>query len=77
MQQAKFSLTPSLTEFVGHYEQYGFKDKSTMVRAALLRFKEEMERQRLQESADLYAELYETDEELQELTDSAIVEWPE
>ncbi len=77
MQQAKFSLTPPLVEFLGDYRTYGFKDKSTMVRVALQRLQEELELQSLKQSANLYAEVYEKDEELQALTESAVQEWPE
>ncbi len=76
MQQAKFSLTLALIEFLNNYRFYGFKDKSSMVRAALLRLKEELELQSLKQSANLYAEVYEEDVELQELTEVAIVGWP-
>lgn len=72
MQQAKFSLTPFLMEFVSNYKFYGFKDKSSMVQAALLRLKEELELESLKQSADLYAKVYEEDSELQELTQTAI-----
>ena len=77
MQQAKFSLTLSLMEFLNNYRFYGFKDKSSMVRAALLRLKEELELQSLRQSANLYVEVYEEDSELQELTEVAVVGWPE
>jgi hypothetical protein len=77
MQQAKFSLTLSLMEFLNNYRFYGFKDKSSMVRTALLRLKEELELQSLRQSADLYVEVYEQDNELQELTEAAVVGWPE
>lgn len=77
MQQAKFSLTLALIEFLNNYKLYGFKDKSSMVRAALSQLKEELELQSLKQSADLYAEVYEEDIELQDLTTDAIVEWPE
>ncbi|HRQ39816.1 MAG TPA: hypothetical protein PLD25_18065 [Chloroflexota bacterium] len=77
MQQAKFSLTPSLVEFLNHYKQYGFKDKSSMVQAALIELKKEIEQENLKQSADLYAELYAEDEELQELTHTAVTGWPE
>jgi len=77
MQQAKFSLTRSLIEFLSNYKFYGFKDKSSMVRAALLRLKEEFELKSLRQSADLYVEIYEEDNDLQELTEVAIVGWPE
>ncbi len=77
MQQAKFSLSSPLIEFVGMYQQYGFKDRSSLVRAALTRLKEEKERVLLEQSANLYASLYEEDADLQELTDVALEGWPE
>ncbi len=77
MQQAKFSLTLSLIEFLNNYKFYGFKDKSSMVRAALLRLKEELELQSLKQSAKLYAEVYEEEVELQDLTAAAVAGWPE
>ena len=77
MQQTKFSLTRSLVDFLGDYQRYGFKDKSAMVRAALTQLQVDFERQSLEQSAELYAELYEVDSDLQELTESALAEWPE
>lgn len=77
MQQAKFSITEPLLDFLANYKQYGFRDKSTMVRAALLHLQAEIEQQKLQHSADLYAEIYDEDEELQMLTTTALLEWPE
>lgn len=73
-QQAKFSFTAPLAEFLCNYKLYGFESKSSMVREALFRLKEELE---LKESADLYAEFYEKDAELQELTETAVQGWPE
>lgn len=77
MHQAKFSLTLSLIEFLNGYKAYGFKDKSAMVRAALLRLQEEMELQKLKQSADLYAEVYAEEADLPELTETALAGWPE
>ncbi|MCK6626078.1 MAG: hypothetical protein L6R45_13000 [Anaerolineae bacterium] len=77
MQQAKFSLTPPLIEFLNHYKQYGFKDKSSMVQAALLQLKKDFEQEKLKQSAQLYAEVYEEETELQELTEAATAGWPE
>jgi hypothetical protein len=36
----------------------------------------ELELKSLQESADLYAQVYEEDDEIQQLTESALLEWP-
>ena len=77
MQQAKFSLSEPLLEFLSHYRQYGYKDKSAMVQAALLRMQQEYETNQLRESAALYAEVYAEDAELRELTDGAVSGWPE
>jgi len=77
MRQAKFSVEERQSAFLEQHRAYGFKDKSSMVRAALDRLMEELELQSLKESADLYAEIYETDRELEELTDTAISGWPE
>jgi hypothetical protein len=49
----------------------------TMVRTALDRFKSDLETQHLKESAALYAEIYESDSELQEITEAALDGWPE
>ncbi len=48
-----------------------------MVQAALIELKKEIEQENLKQSADLYAELYAEDEELQELTHTAVTGWPE
>ena len=77
MYQAKISLTEPLVEFLANYKTYGFKDKSAMVRTALARFRRDLVLQNLKESADLYTELYDSDSELQELTETALDGWPE
>jgi len=77
MQQTKFSCKENQVEFLNNYKEYGFKDKSDMVREALNRLKKELESQKLKESADLYAETYMEDSDLKELTESAAQDWPE
>lgn len=76
MIQAKFSLEESQLRFLEQYKAYGFKDKSQAVRAALEHLRQDLEQRRLQESAHLYAQIYDDDPELQELTASAIQGWP-
>ena len=61
MQQVKVSLEQSQVEFLNSHEQLGFKDKSSLVRAALSLLIQELEVRRLRESADLYSELYVAD----------------
>jgi Arc/MetJ-type ribon-helix-helix transcriptional regulator len=75
--QAKFTLEQSHIDFLEQFKARGFKDKSSIVRLALERLRQEIERQELTESAELYARLYEEDEELQQLTDAAIADWTE
>ena len=76
MLQAKFSLEKSHIQFLAQFRQYGFKDKSDVVRNALDRFRAELAQQCLRESADLYAEVYGNDEETREWTEPALEEWP-
>jgi Arc/MetJ-type ribon-helix-helix transcriptional regulator len=76
MIQAKFSLKESHIQFIEKSKQYGFKDKSDVVRTALDLLSSELAKQRLRESAALYAEAYEEDDETQECTASASSEWP-
>ena len=77
MHQAKISLTEPLVEFLASHKTYGFKDKSAMVRAALARLQRDLELEQLKASAELYAELYEDEAELQEITAAALEAWPE
>jgi Arc/MetJ-type ribon-helix-helix transcriptional regulator len=77
MYQVKISLESTQLEFIAQHKVYGFKDRSAMVRTALQQMQERLERERLMASADLYAELYDADEETQALTDAALEGWPE
>lgn len=76
MIQAKFSLEESQLRFLAQCKEFGFKDKSEAVRIALERLRQELEERRLQESAHLYAQIYDDDRELQELTAAASLDWP-
>ncbi|MBW1803129.1 MAG: hypothetical protein JRJ85_20645 [Deltaproteobacteria bacterium] len=77
MLQAKFSVEETQARFLDNYREYGFKDKSAMLRAAITHFKKEFERKRLIESAELYSEVYSEDNDLKELTETAVTGWPE
>jgi Arc/MetJ-type ribon-helix-helix transcriptional regulator len=76
MIQAKFSIKESQVQFLENWKEYGFKDKSELVRTALDRLSEQLARRRLRESAAIYAEVYEEDEETREWTDAAQTGWP-
>jgi uncharacterized metal-binding protein len=77
MMQAKFSLKEPQARFLNKYKTYGFKDKSSMIRAAIDRFKKEFELERLRVSADLYSEVYTEDHDLKEITEAAVNGWPQ
>ena len=77
MLQAKFSVKESQSHFLKNFKAYGFKDKSSMLRAAIDHFKKELELESLRKSADLYSEVYSEDDDLKELTEIAITGWPE
>jgi Arc/MetJ-type ribon-helix-helix transcriptional regulator len=76
MAQAKFTIEQSHIDFLEQFKDRGFKDKSEIVRLALDKLAQEFETQELIQSADSYAELYREDEELQQLTDVASINWP-
>ena len=76
MIQAKFSLEESQLQFLEQFKAYGFKDKSQAVRTALEHLRLNLEQCRLQESANLYSQLYNEEPGLQALTASALEDWP-
>ena len=77
MLQAKFSIGNEQAKFIENYKEYGFKDKSELVRKALSLLKKEIEENSLRQSAELYSEIYEEEQEIREMTEAAIEGWPE
>jgi len=77
MVQTKFNCKEDQILFLNSFKDYGFKDKSSMMREALNLLRKEREREKLQQSADLYAEIYDKDSDLKELTAAAVHGWPE
>ena len=77
MLQSKFSVEETQARFLRDYKTYGFKDKSSMLRAAIDTFKKTIEVERLKQSAILFSEIYSKDDDLKELAENAITEWPE
>ena len=75
MVQAQFNLDESLWTFVQQSWQYGFQNQDELIRVALGKLQQEL--YLLEMSADLYAEVYAEDADLQALTDSAIAVWTE
>lgn len=77
MVPTKVTLEQTQINFLAQFKDLGFKDKSSVVRLALNRLQQELEREELERSADLYAEVYSEDAQLQALTDLAGADWPE
>lgn len=76
MQQAKFSVKEDQISFLNEFLSFGFKDKSSMVRVALELLRKKLELHQLKKSAALYSELYESDEDAHEWTNTAMSDWP-
>ena len=77
MIQTKISLEDKQNTFLNNYKLFGFKNRSSMIRVAINRLKEEFELEQLRKSADIYSEVYSEEKELRELTESALTGWPE
>jgi len=74
MTQVKVTLKPDLLKFIDNYQQFGYKSRTQILNAAikLLQQKLEEEEEELIKSAQIYQEIYETDVELQELTEESL-----
>jgi Arc/MetJ-type ribon-helix-helix transcriptional regulator len=72
----KVILEQSQLDFLAQFKDFGFKDRSSLVRSALNQLQQQMELQELERSADLYTEVYEEDLQIQELTALAVADWP-
>lgn len=77
MIQAKFSVKETQARFLSRFKEYGFKDKSSMLRSAIEHLEKKLELEELKKSADLYSEIYSEDDTLKTLTDTAVSGWPE
>ena len=77
MLQAKFSIEETQVLFLNNFKEYGFKDKSFMLRTAIDSLKNKLELESLKKSADLYSEIYSEDDDLKELTETSVSGWPE
>lgn len=77
MTELTIQLADEQIKFLSEHKNYGFKDISSIIALALENLRKEMERKSLEKSAILYAEVYEEDPEIKELTESAIPGWPE
>lgn len=76
MKEQTFELDESQIQFLQSCQKYGFKDANEVVIIAIKRLELALEAERLEESATLYAEIYQEDTDLQELTELGLEEWP-
>lgn len=76
-QKLTLNIEAAQLHFLLHHKNYGFKDEAEMIKVALQKLQSELEAQDLEESAKLYAEIYEEDAELQELTETASADFRE
>lgn len=61
-------------EFLRRFSLYGFKSQDDLVKEALNRLRLDFERKSLEESADLYAQVYAEEAELRDITQLALTE---
>lgn len=61
-------------DFLNKFSQYGFKKQEDLVSEALEPLRRDLEQKSLEDSADLYAEIYDEDSDLQELTELALAD---
>ncbi|NEQ37662.1 MAG: hypothetical protein F6K40_15880 [Okeania sp. SIO3I5] len=76
-QKLTLNIEAAQLNFLLHHKNYGFKDEAEMIKVALQNLQSELEAQDLEESAQLYAEIYQEDAELQELTETACADFRE
>lgn len=77
MPQVKVTLEEEAIKFIDDHKKYGYSSRTELVKDAIAILKQQLEQKELEESARTYQEIYETDRELQELTDGAAIEWLE
>lgn len=59
-------------DFINRYCEFGFKSKSSLVRAAINQFIQSAKKEELEQSARLYAELYKNDREIKDWMKAAL-----
>lgn len=73
MMTAQIELLPKHQHLLKNHKNYGFSDENALVNYALDKLEEQFSiASQLDKSAELYAQLYDKDEELQLLTEVAI-----
>ncbi|QQS28663.1 MAG: hypothetical protein IPM47_17715 [Sphingobacteriales bacterium] len=74
--ERKIKIEEEQIKFIENYSDYGFHNMDEMIVRALELLKQQLEMEIvLAQSADLYADMYEADEETKDWTASAIKDW--
>jgi hypothetical protein len=73
--QTQLIIGADNTLLIKQYKQFGFDSQDAMIARAFALLLQETEQQRLQESANLYAELYEQDTDAHQWVNAAITDW--
>lgn len=71
MPQLKVTLKEFEHEFVNDYARFGFNSKTDLVSTAIAKLRKELLEEEIRKSSELYQEVYQSDLELQKLTDDA------
>ena len=58
-QKLALNIEEAQLNFLLHHQNYGFKDEAEMIKFALQKLQSELEDKDLEESAQLYTEIYE------------------
>ena len=77
MIQATINIDNSDMSFLNKSRSNGFKDKINLIKTALTYLKQKFGKTNLKASANLYAENYNEDKEVKEITESALEGWPD
>lgn len=74
--ERKIKINEEHLIFLENYKVYGFHNSDEMIIRALELLKQEVElKKKIENSADLYAEIYDSDEETKEWTESSMKDW--
>lgn len=68
------TIDESQVDFLRQFSTYGFKNQEDLIKEALERLRQDLQQKALERSADLYAEIYSEDDDLQELTELVMAE---
>jgi hypothetical protein len=74
--EQKIKIEENQIKFIKNYKNYGFKSQDELINYAIEFFRENYNLQKeLEISADIYAEIYLSDNESKEWIDSSLNDW--